>query len=341
MRVINLSQRTEMWCKWRHEGMSASSASILLDLNPYKTTWRLWAELTGKAREDDLSKNPNVIRGFALEDNARQCCERVLEEDFLLPVCGESDKTPLVRASFDGVTCDTVPTELKCPSQKQYEIICREREHSEAYQLYYPQVQQQIYVADAEYGWLLFYSPEDDGKHVLFRVERDEILIKELLGRIDDFWGKVVNNIEPKRNPERDIYMPSGDDIDQWIHHATDYRLYDQQISSHEKAINDLKAQRERSLVPLKEMMGDYVRSDFAGVGITLYESQGPVDVRRMIEEEGIPLSADDMDKYRKPGATRCRVTVRDEVMPRNIIDESVKEQLVNVPVGPVPVTFF
>ncbi len=36
----------------------------------------------------------------------------------LLPVCAESDEEPILRASFDGITDDGIPVELKAPTEE-------------------------------------------------------------------------------------------------------------------------------------------------------------------------------------------------------------------------------
>jgi putative phage-type endonuclease len=72
MHVIDLSQRTPEWLAWRAAGVSASDVPTLLGVSPYKTPWRLWAEKTGLLLPQDLSGNPFVQRGIALEDEARR-----------------------------------------------------------------------------------------------------------------------------------------------------------------------------------------------------------------------------------------------------------------------------
>ena len=210
MKIINLAQRSPAWHAWRKAGLSASAASIILGRHPDKTLWRLWAEKTGRAVEEDLSKNPHVMRGFALEDRARQCAERVLGEDFLLPVCGQSDESPCLLASFDGLTASGIPTELKCPAQSTYESVVFEGEQSEAYRRYLPQVQQQLYVADASYGWLLFYSPANKQPHRIYKVVPDEALILDLVARAQAFMGENIgkDNARPL-DPERGLYVPT------------------------------------------------------------------------------------------------------------------------------------
>ena len=58
MKIVNVSQGSAAWLKWRQQGITATDAVVLLGLSPYKSVWRLWAEKVGFAREADLSLNP-------------------------------------------------------------------------------------------------------------------------------------------------------------------------------------------------------------------------------------------------------------------------------------------
>ena len=50
MKIVDLSQRSPDWLRWRAQGVTASEAAVVLGRSPYKTPWRLWAERTGLAR---------------------------------------------------------------------------------------------------------------------------------------------------------------------------------------------------------------------------------------------------------------------------------------------------
>ena len=341
MKIINLPQRSPEWHQWRKGGLSASVAAVILGISPYKTLWRLWAEKTGRAVEEDLSKNPNVMRGFQLEDRARQCCEKVLGEEFLLPVCAESDKNPLILASFDGLTEANIPTELKCPCQKNYQSVVAEGENSDSYKLYYPQVQQQIYVADAPYGWLMFYSPANNGDHRIFKVPRDDILIAHLVSGIEEFWEKVQKDQPPALDPERDLYIPSDMEADDWIYHATDYRFLDQQIRGMEEKIKELKGKRNIAQKAMQDMLGDFYKAEFAGVSITRFEKQGAIDYERFLCENHPDVDNRSLETYRKDGTTQYRVRVTNKAMPRNIVDMEIQERLSDVDDGEVKSMYF
>lgn len=53
MKIVDLTQRSPEWLRWRAQGVTASEAAVVLDRSPYKTPWRLWAERTGLARKPD------------------------------------------------------------------------------------------------------------------------------------------------------------------------------------------------------------------------------------------------------------------------------------------------
>lgn len=122
MIVVDLNQRSDEWLKWRALGITATDIPVILGLSPYKTPWQLWAEKTGRINPPDLSGNPNIQRGIALEDKARQLAEARYGE-FLLPLCGECAKWDVLRASFDGVDSHDQPYEFKAPSQTVWDDL--------------------------------------------------------------------------------------------------------------------------------------------------------------------------------------------------------------------------
>jgi putative phage-type endonuclease len=178
MKIIDVTQRTPEWAHWRAQGITASEAAIVLGRSPYKTPWRLWAERTGLAREADLSANPHVQRGVALEDAARRAFED-RHGTLLLPLCAESDEHPVLRASFDGIADDGAPVELKVPSHRTFAEVSERQTEAAAFRLYWPQVQHQLYVAEAAQGWLVFYG--EDGRLIEFPIAREEAFLSQAL----------------------------------------------------------------------------------------------------------------------------------------------------------------
>ena len=222
MKIVDLTQRSDDWLRWRAQGVTASEAAIVLGRSPYKTPWRLWAERTGMARAADLSANPHVQRGNALEDAARRAFEEH-QGTMLLPLCGESEEHPVLRASFDGIADDGSPVELKVPAERTFAEVSAKTTESTAFRLYWPQVQHQLYVAGAGQGWLVFYGGPD--RLLEFPVARDEaFLSQELVPAALAFWEAIAKRREPPRDPARDLYVPVSEELDHWSVLAGEYR---------------------------------------------------------------------------------------------------------------------
>ena len=252
MKIIDLGQREDAWHQWRSGGISASEAAVVLGISKYKTPWKLWAEKTGYAIPDDLSANPNVQRGVLLEDEARDAAETYFSKsssdfDPLLPICAESSIEPIMRASFDGIRSNGEPVELKVPAESTWEKVKAEGESSEAYRLYYPQVQHQMYVAEAQKGWLIFYNPNEQDDHqrlIVFEIQRDQAMMDELVKKGLELWNLIDTRKEPMKDPERDVLIPRCDDADSWIYAAEEHNRLEDQIKVLDEQIKKLKQSR-------------------------------------------------------------------------------------------------
>lgn len=324
MKIVNVRQGSDEWLTWRSEGVTATDAVILLGRSPYKTRWRLWAEKTGFARSVDLSMNPLVRAGMANEDLARQAMEKELG-DLLLPVCVQSSVDPLVRASLDGITSNNNPAELKCPSKTVFEEVLEKGEASQAYQMYYPQVQHQLLATGSMFGYLAFYF---EGQLKYFKIHADKAMLAQLYQEIKIFWPQVRDKVEPAKDPERDLYIPASDDAVKWILHADQYRHHETQIRELKSKLAELEAKQKPHLETLKEMMGEYFHADYCGLVITKYKVKGKVNVTKALAQQSIQLSAEELEKFRDDPSIRYRVTMDDSIMPRHIVDESVIEPL-------------
>ena len=344
MKIIDLGQREDAWHQWRSEGMSASEAAVVLGMSKYKTPWKLWAEKTGYAVSDDLSNNPNVQRGVRLEDDARDAVETYFSKnsndfDPLLPICAESTIEPIMRASFDGIRSNGEPVELKVPAGSTWEKVKSEREKSEAYRLYYPQVQHQMYVCEAQKGWLAFYNPDEPDTHqqlIVFEIKRDQAMMDELVKKALELWHLIETKKEPMKDPEKDIFIPMGADADSWIYSAEEHNRLDDQIKVLEEQIKKLKQSQSPHLTTMKEMMVDkgFYSCDFAGVKLTRYNQQGSIDKDKLIKEKLPNIDDATIEQYRKSGSERWRVNRTKSVVPKNVQSEAVKESLKNAEIS-------
>jgi len=318
MRVVELLPRTDAWHAWRNAGITATDARVLMGTEPSRTVWQLWAEKVGLVQPPDLSRNPHVRHGVLTEPEAREAFEAHAGV-MLLPVCGESDTQPILRASFDGVDDDGIPVELKCPSESVFNEVVANGEQSEQYKRYYPQVQHQIEVAGAPHGFLVFYR---DTQLQSFKVLRDDAFIAELMEKGLALWDAIDRKIEPAKDPKLDMFIPTGEALDQWMRLAETYR----ELENHRLVRADEidKIQRRQKMVEqqLIGLLGNFAHGAAAGVRITRYLQRGSVDFKKALKELlQRTLTPTEEEQYRRNASERVRVDVTDKSVPPRALD--------------------
>ena len=309
MRLIDVIQRTPAWERWRSAGVTASEAAIVLGRSPYKTPWRLWAERTGVAAPPDLSQNPHVARGVALEDAARQWFE-ARHDTLLLPVCAESDTHPVLRASFDGIADDGAPVELKAPAEKTFAEIAADGIDSRPYALYWPQLQHQLYVADADHGWLVFYG--DETRVLEFPIDRDAAFLgNELIPACLHFAEQISKREAPPRDPQRDVFVPEGADLARWTQLAATYRALTAECEQLEAPLAALRERLATTQEELVALMGEFLLAEAAGLKVTRTRQSGAVDYKAALAQLLPGVDAVVLEAFRRPASERVRTTLR------------------------------
>ena len=152
-------------------------------------------------------------RGNRLEEAARHWFEQRYDT-LLMPLCAEADAEPILRASFDGLNDAGEPVELKVPAPKTFAEVRSHGRASLAYRLYAVQVQHQLYVADAQTGYLVFYQDADQVE--VFELQRDPALIHQLVAEGLAFWEAIQSKREPEKDPARDLFIPTGEQAEAW-----------------------------------------------------------------------------------------------------------------------------
>jgi len=311
MKIVDVVQRTPEWERWRAQGVTASEAAIVLGRSPYKTPWRLWAERTGMARAADLSTNPHVQRGNALEDEARRTFEN-RHGTMLLPLCGEAEEHPVLRASFDGIADDGAPVELKVPAERTFAEVAAKTTESTAFRLYWPQVQHQLYVAGAAQGWLVFYGGPD--RLLEFPIERDEVFLsQELVPAALAFWEAVAKRKEPPRDPGRDLYVPASEELDQWSVLAGEYRDLLREKARMDARLKDNKTELDRVETVLLGMMGEFLAAEAAGLKVTRFLQSGSIDYQSALKKLLPEVTPEMLEACRRKASDRVRITALDE----------------------------
>lgn len=324
MKIVKLDQRTDEWKAWRRQGITATDA-VVIQGSPYKTPWRLWMEKTGKALAPDLSANPRVAYGVKHEDDAR----RLFEHKYLVfvePACAESDENPVLRASFDGLTLSDEPVEIKCPSRTVLDEVKALGRQSSAYQHYLTQVQYQMLVAGAPRGWLVFYDGgEETGNPpsiIDFEIARDDAFLTDLKARCLAFYDSIAKGVEPPKDPKRDVFMPSDEEVGEWIAAASQYLKLQEEVVRHQAAIDELKRVQGTAAETMKRIMGENFQAEFGGIAVTRSVVKGKVDYAALAESlAGRKPAPDEIESFRGKSTERWLFRATGQAVPKEIVD--------------------
>lgn len=207
-----LIQNTPEWMKWRHSGIGASEANIIMGVSKHKTPKELWQEkINPTPPKENGSKNFICDKGHELEAIARRNYELETFENWQPKLIEHSDE-PRFRASLDGWNdarqavweCKYMGAD-KYASLQNEELTIRERVPIE----YWPQLMHQAMVTGANSIHLTgiidnkvnkeLEKNETDQYTLVFQVndEHRNYILNELLPKLTEFLEAIDNKKEP------------------------------------------------------------------------------------------------------------------------------------------------
>ena len=277
-------QGSPEWLAWRFKGIGASDAPIIMGKSHYTRAYELFKHKTGKGT--DPKRNPILQkireRGKLLEPLARAQYEK-LTNTTVTPVVAESAVHPFIRASFDGFDLFSgEPLEVKCPGERAHKLALSGLVPEE----YVDQVQQQIFVAEADYGNYYSFDGQDG---VLLRVPRDQARIDQIVAAEVIFWERVQSGIW---------------ESDEWAAAATHYLL----IKRERDELEEREQLAREALIALLAP-GEKLREG-CGVLLSRTNKKGEVDYTKLLADKGVVVTDTDVDSYRGKGKESFRITV-------------------------------
>lgn len=182
-KLVPHEQGSPAWLAWRHNGIGATDASVIMGENRFKRVEELLKEKRGPVH--DSYKSSAMILGAKLEPKARQLYIEMTGND-VRPVCIQSTHYDWLRASLDGISerHDKV-VEIKCG-----ESAYRRVSQTQAVPDYYYGQTQHI-LALTGLSSLDFWCYWPDCQPILLQVPRDGSYIKHLLKRELQFWKSI------------------------------------------------------------------------------------------------------------------------------------------------------
>lgn len=185
-----LPQRSSKWLKIREGCIGASDVAEILYINDkFHNPYKLWQRKTKKI--PPKKSNPAMLRGAELEPEALKAIKKELKDNFgvkrpkIEQFFAKHPEFPYIGVSFDGVDVkNAYIVEIKCPNNVWNFRTVFENGIQE---YYYPQVQLQLYVANAIWGinkaYFCSYFP--DGAYILNRFEYKEYFKQLVIVDVD------------------------------------------------------------------------------------------------------------------------------------------------------------
>lgn len=181
----------EKWLEVRNGGIGSSDAAAAVGLSPYKSPMELWLEKTGRKQPEDLSEKEAVFWGTTLEPIlAAVYQQRTGHKVRRVNAVLQHPTQPFLLANLDrSVGYDGI---LEIKTASYHSAPLWEETVPEAYQC---QVLHQLAVTGKQWADVAVLIGGQDFR--IYRIERDEEKIFDLVDQETGFWQCVMDDVPP------------------------------------------------------------------------------------------------------------------------------------------------
>jgi putative phage-type endonuclease len=192
------SMSAEDWQVYRRtqKGIGGSDCAVILGLNPWKTPFTLWLEMTGQITPSDLSGNESVEWGNLLEPVIREKFARetgfeVRENHFVL----QHDHYNFMVANVDGEVLDPVTGEWGLLEIKTASDYYKSEWQEGPPNHYHLQIQHYLAVMDYNFAYVAVLLGGNQFRY--FKILRDDYVIDLIISAEKSFWEMVQTKTPP------------------------------------------------------------------------------------------------------------------------------------------------
>lgn len=284
--IVQLRQGSPEWLAYRQGMRNASESAAVLGLSPWVTPHQLWLQKTGRVAH---AANAAMQHGTEMEPLARHAYE-VETGNVMQPLVLQDGP---YSASLDGMTLDgDLIVEIKCPVRGQKSSLWATACEGQVPPCYQVQIQHQLMVSGAQRAHLWVF---DGQSGLLVPVDRDEGAMGDIRSAWETFEPYLLNDTPP---PLADRDTRIRDDAP-WLTAALSYQAAKREA--------DLATERLDCAKQALLALSSHARESGAGVTVTRFWKQGPVDYKRVPELREVDLNA-----YRGKTREEARITLGD-----------------------------
>ena len=196
--AIRLASTTQLsreeWLQIRSTGIGSSDAAAAIGLSSYKCSLSLWLEKTGRQQPEDLSNKEAVVWGTVMEPVlAKMYAERTGRKVRRVNAVLQHPEHPFMLANLDReVITENGTGVLEIKTAGFYSAQLWDDGVPVAYQC---QVLHQLAVTGHAWADVAVLIAGQEFR--IYRIERDDDKIADLIQREAQFWSWVTNNQQP------------------------------------------------------------------------------------------------------------------------------------------------
>ena len=246
----------EKWLKTRDLGIGGSDAAVIMGLNPYKSSYKLWMEKTGQAEPEDLTGIMSVYWGTKNEPAIADWFQEETGKKVQRLGTLQNMEYPFMLANVDRtVVGENAGLEIKTAGVQQAKLW----KDDEIPDSYYCQCLHYMAVTGADYWYIAVLLGGNDSKWK--RIERNEEDIKTLIQAEKEFWALVTTKPAPPVDGSLScahaLASRYANSRDEEIMLPTEAAELIARINGDTEIMTQLKNQIELSQNRLKEMLGE------------------------------------------------------------------------------------
>lgn len=196
--AIRLASTTQLsreeWLQIRSTGIGSSDAAAAIGLSSYKCSLSLWLEKTGRQLPEDISEKEAVVWGTVMEPVlAKMYAERTGRKVRRVNAVLQHPEHPFMLANLDReVITENGTGVLEIKTAGFYSAQQWDDGVPVAYQC---QVLHQLAVTGHAWADVAVLIAGQEFR--IYRIERDDDKIADLIQRESQFWSWVTNNQQP------------------------------------------------------------------------------------------------------------------------------------------------
>lgn len=197
MIIVDCEQRTPEWFKAR---LGVITASDLAGVFAKKGTQTRITSQLNLIAEIDTRQPPEEFSAKATAWGVEHESDALAAFEFVTGNVAKQvgfiyyDESKRFGCSPDGLIDDKIPLELKCPISSRYHIQAMLMDKIKPE--YYQQVQMQIAVTDAPYGYFASFDPRSRKPIHVIKIERDDDFIANMMTEVEKYCVEVDAALE-------------------------------------------------------------------------------------------------------------------------------------------------